>query len=228
MSPRSKCKNDPNSFCYICGYYTFVRDRRNITEFIEYAYKAYFGLTLGDQDKQWAPHTVCHNCGEKLRNWTKGKYYGLPFATPMTWREQKDHTTDCYFCLVNTKGHTKKTKHKISYPSIPSAIPPIPHSDQLPIPIFKGFDSATASNEPFMPLMEIKQEKDIECNFSYIQSPQNAQKMTQMELNDLVRDLGLSKSGAELLASRLQEHSLLDSTTKVSYYRRREHSDKRT
>ena len=44
------------------------------------------------------------------------------------------------------------------------------------------------------------------------------QQFSQPELNDLVRDLGLSKNAAEVLASRLQENNELSHTTKVSYF----------
>ena len=37
-------------------------------------------------------------------------------------------------------------------------------------------------------------------------------------LNDLVRDLGLSKESSEILASRLGEHVILDSETKLTFY----------
>ena len=82
----------------------FICQRRNITSFVRWAYKAYFGLALGDQDKKWVPHIVCHICKEMLREWTKGKCKSLTFGIPMTWREPTDHTADCCFCLVNTKG----------------------------------------------------------------------------------------------------------------------------
>ena len=121
-SSRHKCVNSPDSFCYICGCYTLLRQRRNITSFVKRAYKTYFEVPLGDQDKKWAPHIVCHNCEEMLRDWTKGKRKGLPFGVPMVWREPKDHISDCYFCIVNTKGVGKKNRHMVTYPSIPSAI----------------------------------------------------------------------------------------------------------
>ena len=149
-----KCKNKADAFCYICGVYTFPRQRRNISLFVKRAYKAYFQVPLGDQDKKWAPHIVCHNCEEKLRDWTKGKRKGLPFGVPMVWCEPKEHLTDCYFCLVNTKGIGKKNRQNFSYTNIPSAIRPVLHSDEFRPPVFNGFlsseDEETGSKEERM------------------------------------------------------------------------------
>ena len=43
----------------------------------------------------------------------------------------------------------------------------------------------------------------------------------QNELNDLVRDLNLSKSSAEFLASRLKGKNLLSDGTRITFYRNR-------
>ena len=131
-----KFRNKADAFCYICGVYTFPRQRRNISLFVKRAYKAYFQVPLGDQDKNRAPHIVCHNCEEMLCGWTKAK------GVPMVWREPKEHLTDCYFCLKNTKGIGKKNWQNFSYPSIPSAIRPVLHSDEFPPPVFNGFLSS--------------------------------------------------------------------------------------
>ena len=76
------------------------------------------------------------------------------FGILMVWRESKEHLTDCYFCLVNTKGSEKKNRLNIFYPSIPSAIRPVLHSDEFPSPIFNGFvsseDEETESEEEHM------------------------------------------------------------------------------
>ena len=45
---------------------------------------------------------------------------------------------------------------------------------------------------------------------------------SQDQLNDLVRDLGLSKKSSEILASRLGEHGTLDSGAKIAFYRDRD------
>ena len=120
-SRRCECKYEykPDSFCYICGCYTLLLQRLNITPCVKRAYKAYFQIPLDDKDKKWSSHIVYHNCEEMLCDWTKGKEKGLPFGVLMVWR---DHVTDCYFGIINTKGFGKKNWHKISFPSIPSAI----------------------------------------------------------------------------------------------------------
>ena len=48
------------------------------------------------------------------------------------------------------------------------------------------------------------------------------QLFSQDELNDLVRDLNLSKQASELLAFRLKEKNCLKDNVKIAHYRRRE------
>ena len=89
-----------------------------------------------------------------LWDWTKGKRKGLPFGIPIVWREPKEHLTNCYFCLVNTKGIGKKNRLNISCPNIPSAIRSVLHSDEFPPPVFNDFlsseDEKTESEEELM------------------------------------------------------------------------------
>ena len=51
-SKRRSCVNDPDIFCYICGEYMKKEHRFNMRDFTKRAYEAYFGMKLGDQDKQ--------------------------------------------------------------------------------------------------------------------------------------------------------------------------------
>ena len=59
---RRKCALDSNAFCYICGRFTTPKERQKITDFIQKAYHAYFGVKLGDQGKPWAPHRIGASC----------------------------------------------------------------------------------------------------------------------------------------------------------------------
>ena len=47
----------------------------------------------------------------------------------------------------------------------------------------------------------------------------NPKPFSQGQLNNLVRDLNLSKESSELIASRLGEHGVLDLGTKITFYR---------
>jgi hypothetical protein len=118
----------------LCG----KKQRQNINPFVKTAYFAYFGIKLGDQDKPWAPHTVCSVCIEDLRNWTKGKKKALRFGIPMVWRQPINHIDDCYFCMCSLKGFNTKNKKEITYPNLPSAIRPVPHGPDI---FFQWLDS---------------------------------------------------------------------------------------
>ena len=110
------------------------KHQQNITDFIDKVYFAYFGIQLGDQDKCWAPHKVCYVCVEDLRKWSKGLKRGFRFGNPMVWREQTNHSDNCYFCCTDISVYNSKNKQKIIYPNLPSAIRAIPHGPGIPIP----------------------------------------------------------------------------------------------
>jgi hypothetical protein len=115
-------------------------------------------------------------------------------------------------------GVTTKKKKYVMYPDVPSAVKPIPHGPGLPIP--KPPDSSHTSS-PSSPSSDVS---DSESDASK-ESDANSKKprpLTQAELNDLIRDLGLSKDSSQLLASRLNEHRLLSTETTYYWYRDRE------
>ena len=109
--------------------------------YLKRAYLGFFEVKLGDQDKDWAPHIVCRTCVTDLTQWSQGGRHHPQFAIPMVWREPTNHHDDCYFCSVNVKGHSKKTIKNISYPSLHSAIRPVPHSEELPVKVFTELPS---------------------------------------------------------------------------------------
>ncbi|KAL4131587.1 hypothetical protein QTP88_008880 [Uroleucon formosanum] len=132
---------------------------------------------------------IYNACSNELRDWLNKKKSSTPFAIPMVWREQKNYYNDCYFYF---------------------AIRPVKHSASLPIPIppEEGLN------------LNIKMECDQDSSDHHHECPEDAdytpdkdksylQTFSQDELNDLIRDLSLSKEKAEFLASRLKQKNLL-------------------
>lgn len=208
------CVNSPDRFCYICGELLVKRQERKLTNFVEKVYLAYFGVRVGDQDKAWAPHRVCSSCVEGLRMWSKGKVKCFRFGVPMIWREPKNHSDDCYFCSCNIQGYSLKNKDKICYPNLESALRPVSHGPGIPIPL------------PPESLSDVSgpsgSESDDNSDDDFPHDCSEPQLFSQSQLNDLIRDLALSKDSAQLLGSRLQEKNLLTPGTSFSWFRNRE------
>ena len=59
----------------------------------------------------------------------------MTFAVPKIWREQKDHHSDCYFCMTNISGYCKKNKSKIVYLDCQSTLKPVLQGTDYPVPI---------------------------------------------------------------------------------------------
>ena len=120
----------------------------------------------------------------------------------MIWREPKDHYNDCYFCAVNTAGFSSKNKHQIVYPNLDSAMRPVPHDSTLliPVPPADGLDSVEDEC-----VVDVERQDAADVDFDPDIDGEVPKVFTQGELNDLVRDLSLSKEKAELLASRMKE-----------------------
>ena len=96
-----------------------------------------FGLdSIRDQDKSWAPHMVCISCVGGLKKWKDGKSKNFKFGVPMLWSEPQNHPNDCYFCIAKMKGFNGHKKKMWHYPNLESARRPIPHSENVPIPLF--------------------------------------------------------------------------------------------
>ena len=212
---RRQCILSPDEFCYICGEWIMKPNRREISSETKQLYERYFQPSfIGDQNQSWAPHIVCISCVSRLRKWAKNGY-SMPFAIPMVWREPSDHSNDCYFCKCNIKCFNKQSLKKFVYPNLPSACRPIPHSSSLPVPKpgaeITDTDTDLQSNSNH-------HSSDDEYNF-----PEELQpiKFSQPALNDLCRDLNLSKASSEILASRLKERNLLESDVNITYFRKR-------
>ena len=150
----------------------------------------------------------------------------MPFAIPVVWREPADHSSNCYFCMIPpvSKGMSRKKKWTVEYPNIPSALHPVPHGEELPIPVppesytLDSDDDHDDDQDSAGPEPSTSADPDFEPSHSSLEP----HLISQSELNDLVRDLELPKSKAELLGSRLQQWNLLESDVRISLFRDRQ------
>ena len=124
----------------------------------------------------------------------------MPFAVLMVWREQSDHVTDCYFCMTAIRGFSRKNKSKTSYPVCKLAIKPVPHSPDLPVPQPPTEKEDSLSVNACESTSTESEEEPIELDPSF-QHESAPLFINQERLNDLVRDLYLSKEKAEILGS---------------------------
>lgn len=116
------------------------------------------------------------------------------------------------------KGYNSKNKNQIVYPVVRSAILPVPHGPDVPIPV-RPENLEQFSSESDVEVMEIET-----SDSDYLPGSSAAERgcFNQSELNDLVRDLALSKELAELLGSRLEEKNLICPKTSFYWFRQRE------
>lgn len=235
------CVNSADKFCYVCGEFVTNKSFNKITQVIKDKYREHFGIGISHQDKSWAPHGVCGTCYRYLYQTASQNVYPFGFVQPMHWMEPKDHETDCYFCMTDITGFTTKSKHRIVYPNLTTTTRPIriddyPEEPAIPSNNFDGenqrvFEKILRRREPPIPM-----ELDSQTVFTFetdLQSPlgtitsgseflAHGPQFTQAELDNLVRNLNLSKLAAEYLGSVLNQKGLLASDTTFSYRNREE------
>ena len=101
----------------------------------------------------------------------------------------------------------------------------MPHCEEVPIPGFSSLPKLVSIDDLFAETEEVNSD---DSNYSDSMSDTTAElqskvkPFSQSQLNDLVRDLALSKEASEVLASLLSEHGILDFKTKITFYRHRD------
>jgi len=95
---------------------------------------------------------------------------------------------------------------------------PVPHSAELPVP--KTPTNMTLSDSESSDEDDGQANSNMDCDpiFAGGCSSNETHLLTQGDLNDIVRDLNLSKKEAELLGSRLKGWNLLHQDTKLCFY----------
>lgn len=217
MSSRVFCCNkSPDQFCFICGKWARISNRRQITLHLRVLYKQYFDMELLHQESCWVPHFACLRCVSDLGKWSKGNGH-LMFGKPMIWTDPINHEENCYICRTKVV-YSKNTENSIEYARVSSVKLPVLHNDGIPIPPSPGHCSAQDDCEDNDSDTETYPPRD---NPIYLPDTEELHLLSQGDLNDLQRDLYLTKQMSELLASRLQQWNLLEAGVLVTETRNR-------
>ncbi|KAJ8887178.1 hypothetical protein PR048_013393 [Dryococelus australis] len=137
----------------------------------------------------------------------------------MICREPRNHCNDYYFCNFDVTCYNSKNKKVIRYPNLPSAIRPVGHGQDLPVPKPPEVFDDVIRDISIVAQSDADEQADDEFESTDNLEPKL---FTQTELNDLFRDLGLTKEKAELFGSRLKEKNVLAVGTNIYVYRRRD------
>jgi len=119
---------------------------------------------------------------------------------------------------------TNQNKWTTVYPIIPSVLRPVPQGEGISVPeppkqfTINSDDEDKGESTSGSPEPPASTEPRVSRGMSSAPQPHI---LTQDELNDLVRDLELSKSKAELLGSRLKQRNLLGKNVGISSFRSR-------
>ena len=124
--------------------------------------------------------------------------------------------------MVDMIGWNQRKKKERCYSILTeSARRPVLYCAEVPVPTFTSLPDLTEDET----LLEAMEDTDSSCsNYRFTSMDAEASSLStnpkpfsQRQLNDLVRDLNLSKESSEILASRLGEHGILDSETKINF-----------
>lgn len=210
------CNKSADSFCYVCGKFTAIGERKEITKLVRTLYAAYFeNMQIEHQDKCWTSNT----CRTTLSKWgrkVEGRHF--TFKTPMIWRDPVNHQTNCYICLTIIFGFSSRNKDAIVYAPVNSITLPVPRSNDDPIPVPPA-NADTIDEDQFEETED--RDTDGEDDPLYIPDTNQPHPLSQGDLNDLVRDLSLTKDMSELLGSRLQQWKFLENGVFITAARRR-------
>ena len=105
---------------------------------------------------------------------------------------------------------------------IPSVIQPVPHTEDLPVPVPLQQYILDSDDEPTEKWEKTPQPStSMDADFTADHQSNEFHLITQEELNDVIGDLDLPKCKAELLGSRLQQWNLLKENIRISMYCKR-------
>lgn len=164
--------------------------RKPVDDEIEKLYEDCFGRKMLHLRYKWVPHIICNSCRFMLYRVQKSeieKY--LKFSTLAVWKKPV-HTKDFYFCMNDFKGINTKNKASLSYINVSTLIRPTVKVERF----CPELDTCVKVERQSDEKSSVSGDNDTkEDNYVLRKSSKNPQLLSQIELNDFIRDLGLPK-----------------------------------
>ncbi|GAB0086386.1 uncharacterized protein DMENIID0001_004390 [Sergentomyia squamirostris] len=210
------CSKTGDGFCFVCGNFATKSSRSNFTEGIQKAYWEYFDVPVV-LNKWWAPSTVCTSCRTVLQLWSRGQKRRMPFSVPTVWKEPSG-PEDCFFCLTQVLGFSRKIKSKIIYPdhcsvdkAVPDGHPAKPHPSAI------NFEEESSEDEN-------EESMDEGSLYSGEDEGDKREFFAQKDIAEVSRKFKFSQRHAEEFCSLMKRKKLCKDEARVSAFRGRNQS----
>lgn len=215
--------NKRDLFCFICGKFTSLKNKRGRTDLFASLYSAYYEMEWIEEN--YVPKVGCSACFSSLSRWSKKIREKPKYKVPVTWCNPGQHNEqECYFCVnVFASKLTSIKKDTIEYIGTQHTMLPIAHNTDSP-PLNHLDEMEHMSIDMEMDI-DMDEELDVATNpeqpstSSYVPSEQvnlAPRLISQTQLNNMCRRLELSQRKSRMLAVMLKENSLLSPDVKIS------------
>lgn len=127
----------------------------------------------------------------------------------MIWCEPTNHENDCWFCMTTFSKPDFKCIKYAKYPAsdLLSAKRPVEHSDSLPVPTPPKDNSMNSGNESKSDSDSDSSSSDMDYMPdipSSVLKKKEPKLISQATLNDLVKNMELTKENAQILGNKIR------------------------
>lgn len=209
-----RCLRRLNFFCYCCGRFVRNLTRRPIYTDIENLYNLYFRPHVIIKGVNWAPSVFCKSCINRLTEWASGTSSQMNFGVPTMWSQPvgEHNSGECFVCCNYGYGMNRKAAAKRTIQSTRWVQLPLPHSDTVPVPKRPSPMNISSGPSESETISESKMSEYLPSS----ETPNcTHEEFTQQDIDDLVKELGLSQRKTIILSSKLKEKNLLSTGARV-------------
>lgn len=230
----SECKSSLNLFCYVCGHFLPKSSTKfgSLSDDFKLLYSKYFDGFEIDTDPWFVPKHVCRTCYTTLLDWKKSKgKIQMRFRVPMYWvmpRGGVHDESNCYACANHIGGQNKKKMKKHIYKSVESAQIPLEHIKDDETNTYVTYKTVTPDIISTSTLVTRQTATSVETENYSVYEPSTAnwdkrpQPISEIEMDNIVASLGLSKLNSEKLARILKKKNVLAPDVRITKYRKRQ------